>query len=36
MLTDPVIQTPIYGGKAVITGDYTSITAGKLSQEINT
>lgn len=36
LLTAPVINEPIYWGKAVITGNYTPEEAKKLSQDINT
>ncbi|MDD3793672.1 MAG: protein translocase subunit SecD [Candidatus Gracilibacteria bacterium] len=36
MLTAPVVNTTIYGGKAVITGEFTPKEAAKLSQDINT
>ncbi|MDD2907201.1 MAG: protein translocase subunit SecD [Candidatus Gracilibacteria bacterium] len=36
MLTAPVINEAIYGGKAVITGNYTPEEAKKLSNDINT
>lgn len=36
LLTAPVINEPIYGGKAVITWDYTPEEAKELSQDINT
>lgn len=36
MLTAPNINEPIYGGKAVITGNYTQDEANELSRDINT
>lgn len=36
MLTDPVVQTAITDGKAVITGNYTPESAKKLANDINT
>jgi protein-export membrane protein SecD len=36
MLTDPVVQTVIPDGKAVITGNYTADSAKKLANDINT
>ncbi|MDD5770451.1 MAG: protein translocase subunit SecD, partial [Candidatus Gracilibacteria bacterium] len=36
MLTAPTVNDAILTGKAVITGNYTSETATKLSQDINT
>jgi len=36
LLTAPVINEPILGGRAVITGKYTPESAKKLSQDINT
>lgn len=36
LLTDPVVQTTISDGKAVITGNYTPESATKLANDINT